>query len=151
MDVERTTAVTNVFVGVWKLESFSEHSDLSGLINPLGLTPVGLLIYTADGYVSAQLMKSNRIASKSDPWEPHTTSEGVDPRDGYIAYCGRYEVIETRSEVIHLPIVALDPNLVNQGQHRTFDFGANTLTLVTTRTRSNGETITSSLKWQRYL
>ena len=54
------------FVGVWTLESFTEQSGSSEELNPLGAAPVGFLIYTADGFVSAQLMRRDRKALGTD-------------------------------------------------------------------------------------
>jgi len=137
------------FVGVWTLESFTERSDRSEEFNPLGDKPTGFLIYTADGFVSAQLMRAKRELFKADPWEAAASSDAVDLTKDYIAYCGRYEVDEKSSEVIHLPLVALLPNLIYQEQHRRFRFDEDTLTLVTTRRRPNGSVIASTLLWRR--
>ena len=138
-----------LFVGVWTLESFTERSDASEEFYPLGEKPVGLLIYTADGFVSAQLMKPDRQELKTDPWVFEESKEGGDLTRGYIAYCGSYEVYEERGQVIHRPTVALLPNLINQEQHRSFKFESDTLTLVTTRKRVTGNVVESSLTWRR--
>jgi hypothetical protein len=137
------------FVGVWTLESFTERSDGAEESTPLGGEPLGLLIYTADGFVSAQLMRAKRESFKTDPWEAGAAVDGVDLTKDYIAYCGRYEVDDESSEVIHLPLVALLPNLIHQEQHRRFRFEEETLTLVTTRRRPNGSVVASTLLWRR--
>jgi hypothetical protein len=149
MRADKRTVAQNPFVGVWSLDRFTERSNSSEESNPLGIDPVGFLIYTADGYVSAQLMRSNRDPLKTDPWEAGASAEGADLTKGYIAYCGRYEVNEEKSGIIHLPLVALLPNLINHEQHRTFKFEDDTLTLVTMRRRSNGSVVDSTLIWRR--
>src|SRR5580704_16329747 len=65
------------FVGVWTLESFTEESDHDEESSPLGEQPLGFLIYTAGGFVSAQLMRAKRELLRSDPWETGN-SNGVD-------------------------------------------------------------------------
>lgn len=138
------------FVGVWTLESFTERSDRSEEFNPLGDKPTGFLIYTADGFVSAQLMQAKRELFKEEPWEAGASSDAVDLTKDYIAYCGRYEIDEKSSEAIHLPLVALLPNLIHQEQHRRFVFDRDTLTLVTTRRRPSGSVVVSTLLWRRH-
>jgi hypothetical protein len=149
MKNENVTKVRERFVGVWALESFTERSDADEKSAPLGEKPLGFLIYTSDGFVSAQLMRANRNSFTTDPWEAAASSDAVDLTKDYIAYCGRYEIDEKSSEVIHLPLVALLPNLIHQEQHRRFTFEGDTLTLVTTRRRPNGSVVVSTLLWRR--
>ncbi len=151
MEITDITDDMAPFVGVWKLERFTERSASLGDTSPLGQNPQGFLIYTADGFVSAQLMRSDREVLTTDPWDSETSTEGADLTRGYIAYCGSYVVHRERKEVIHRPVVALLPNLLNQEQHRNFKFEDDRLTLLTTRTRPSGGLIESSLVWRRSL
>ena len=149
MSNENVSKARERFVGVWTLESFTERSDADERSAPLGEKPLGFLIYTSDGFVSAQLMRAKRELFKADPWEAGASSDAVDLTKDYIAYCGRYEIDEKSSEVIHMPVVALLPNLIHQEQHRSFTFEEDTLTLVTSRGRLNGSVVTSTLLWRR--
>jgi hypothetical protein len=149
MNNENVGKARERFVGVWTLESFTERSDSNEISSPLGEEPLGFLIYTADGFVSAQLMRAKRELFKADPWEAGASSDALDLTKDYIAYCGRYEIDEKSSEVIHLPLVAFLPNLIQQEQHRRFTFDEDTLTLVTTRGRPNGSVVASTLLWRR--
>jgi Lipocalin-like domain len=148
MTVNDVSDARNRFIGVWTLESFTEKSDRDEESSPLGEKPLGFLIYTAGGFVSAQLMRAKRELLRSDPWETGN-SNGVDLTKDYIAYCGEYEIDEERAEVIHLPMVALLPGLLHRKQHRHFTFQEDTLTLVTTRTNPNGSVVASTLLWRR--
>jgi hypothetical protein len=148
MTVNDVSDARNRFIGVWTLESFTERSERDEESSPLGEQPFGFLIYTAGGFVSAQLMRAKRESFKSDPWQTGNM-DGVDLTKDYIAYCGRYEIDEKRVEVIHLPLVALLPGLIHQKQHRHFTFLGDTLTLVTTRTSPNGRVVASTLLWRR--
>jgi hypothetical protein len=48
-------------IGAWKLVSHRETSvDGSEPFEPLGHEPHGIIVYTPDGYLSAQLSKSGR-------------------------------------------------------------------------------------------
>ena len=79
MAMDSVPAARRPFVGVWTLESFTEKRGSSEEINPLGNAPLGFLIYTAEGIVSAQLMKRDRKALGTDPWD----AGGVDLTKGY--------------------------------------------------------------------
>ncbi|WP_396271448.1 lipocalin-like domain-containing protein [Granulicella arctica] len=149
MSTDSVLAARKPFVGVWTLESFTETTGSSEEVSPLGNAPLGFLIYTAEGFVSAQLMRRDREAVGSDPWAGEKSDEGADLTTGYIAYCGRYEVDESNSEVLHIPIVALLPNLVDREQHRSFKFEGRTLTLVIMQATSTGVMIKSRLVWNR--
>jgi hypothetical protein len=48
-------------VGAWELTSFIERDIATGVENhPFGKHPQGLILYTPDGYVSAQLQRPER-------------------------------------------------------------------------------------------
>ena len=48
-------------VGAWALMSFVERDIETGVENhPFGEHPLGLILYTPDGYVSAQLQRPER-------------------------------------------------------------------------------------------
>jgi len=50
-------------IGTWLLESYVEIDSVTGAPNyPLGISPRGIIMYTPDGYMSAQLQKSSRTA-----------------------------------------------------------------------------------------
>jgi hypothetical protein len=148
-DLERPK-LANQLVGVWTLESYrDEHPDGED-IHPFGPHPQGFLIYTADGFVSAQLMKPGRCAFHSSDWHNGTLEEYRESGSGYIAYCGRFEVDEEKATVTHIPSVALLPNLIDGRQCRSIDLHGDRLTLrVSGALVMNGVSITSRLDWKR--
>ncbi len=91
---------------------------------PFGPNPQGFLIYTVDGFVSAQLMKPDRPAFHSSDWHHGTPQEYEAAGSGYIAYCGTYEVDEVKATVTHIPSVALLPNLIDGRQCRSIEYKA---------------------------
>ena len=125
------------FVGVWMLERFTERAG-SSESNPVGIDPVGYLIYTADGFASGQLMRSKRVPLGDDPWNAGNSIQVANLSKDCIAYCGRYQVKCVRSEIIHMPIVALMPGLIEQELLRSFHFEDDTLTLATLHTHPTG-------------
>ncbi len=51
-------------VGAWKLVSYVEKpTDGSEPFYPMGTEPQGIIMYTPDGYMSAQLMRPGRPAA----------------------------------------------------------------------------------------
>jgi Lipocalin-like domain len=143
-------AITSQLVGVWTLVSFVSLQDGLEESFPFGPKPEGFLIYTSDGYVSAQLMKPGRSLFQSRDWQQATASEFQDAGSGYIGYCGVYAVDEEKETVTHFPSVALVPNLINGKQLRLVHLRGDRLTLRTTGSFvENGKSITSRLEWQR--
>ena len=108
--------------GVWTLVSYTDEQPDCEDAHPFGSQPQGFLIYTADGFVSAQLMKPGRSAFRSaDWWHKGTPEEYQEAGSGYIAYCGTYEVDEENATVTHIPSVALLPNLILGRQCRSIE------------------------------
>jgi hypothetical protein len=138
-------------VGVWALQSYTDEQDGAPNSYPLGPNPGGFLIYTEDGFVSAQLMNPARAAaSPSTNWQNRSQNELAQDVAGYIAYCGRYTLDEEQGTIIHLPSVALLPDLVDQQQHRTISLGHGLLTLHTDARRGTSEpSISSRLEWRK--
>jgi hypothetical protein len=55
-------------VGAWELTSFIERDIATGVENhPFGKHPQGLILYTPDGYVSAQLQRPERPPFADEP------------------------------------------------------------------------------------
>ena len=139
-------------VGVWTLVAYTDEQPGREDIHPFGPQPQGFLIYTADGFVSAQLMKPGRSAFQSSDWHHGTPEEYQESGSGYIAYCGRYEVDEEKATVTHIPSVALLPNLIHGRQVRSIDLHGDRLTLRAAGAPIiNGIPITSRLEWKRVI
>ena len=142
--------ISSRLIGVWTLVAYTEEKEGCKDANPLGLTPVGFLIYTPDGFVSAQLMKPGRSAFQSRDGHHGTPEEYVESGSGYIAYCGIYEVDEANETVTHIPTVALLPNLIHVRQLRAIKLNGDRLTLRTAGVPdADGVFVSSHLEWQR--
>ena len=68
--------------------AYTEEKEGYHGTNPLGPEPLGFLIYTPDGFVSAQLRKPGRSACQSRDWHLGTPEEYVESGSVYIAYRG---------------------------------------------------------------
>ncbi len=141
--------IASRLVGVWRLVSYKVEQERRENSYPLGPQPEGFLIYTPDGFVSAQLMKPGRSLFQSHDWNGGTADEYQQAGSGYIAYCGVYEVDEEKETVTHIPSVALVPNLILKGQPRSVTLSGDRLTLLAVVPVANGMSVTSRLEWQR--
>jgi len=144
------SSYANRLVGVWSLVTYTdEHEDCDDT-QPFGPNPQGFLIYTADGFVSAQLMKPGRPAFHSSDWHHGTAEEYQGSGSGYIAYGGTYEVDEQKATVTHIPSVSLLPNLINGRQRRSIDLQGDRLVLRATGVPVvGGVNVTSRLEWKK--
>jgi hypothetical protein len=143
-------AIASRLVGVWRLVSYTDEQEGREDSFPFGPAPEGFLIYTLDGFVSAQLMKPGRSLFHGDDWRAGTPDEYQKAGSGYIAYCGAYQVNEEKETVTHIPSVALVPNLILKGQVRDVTLSGDRLILCVARVPAgNGAPVTSRLEWQR--
>ncbi|HVR00317.1 MAG TPA: lipocalin-like domain-containing protein [Mycobacterium sp.] len=118
-------------LGAWRLVSYVEQDDRGGPVTfPLGRDAVGLIIYTSDGYMSAQLMRSGRHAYEQPDIAGGTTAQAAAAAEGYLAYSGPYDVDESASVVHHRVAVSLLPNWLGTVQLRHGSLKDNQLTLV---------------------
>lgn len=117
------------FIGTWRLLSYEIRRADGEIKYPWGQDPVGLLIYSGDGYMSVAMMSANRTRFVDKDVKKGTNEEKAAAVDTYVSYSGRYEINE--DTVIHRVDVCLFPNWVGNDQKRTFQFDGNRLTLST--------------------
>jgi hypothetical protein len=143
-------SIASQLTGVWKLVSYAVEQEGHESRFPFGPEPEGFLIYTPDGFVSAQLMKPARPLFRGHDWLGGTADEYQEAGSGYIAYCGTYQVDEEAETVTHTPLVALVPNLILKPQLRLVTLAGERLTLRTAAIPgAAGASVTSRLEWQR--
>jgi hypothetical protein len=142
------STIASQLVGVWRLVSYTVEQAGHKDSFPFGPEPEGFLIYTPDGFVSAQLMKPGRAPFQSHDWNGGTADEYQQAGSGYIAYCGVYEVDEEKKTVTHIPSVALVPNLILRGQLRSIILSGDRLSLSAVTAIANSGSVTSRLEWQ---
>jgi hypothetical protein len=137
-------------LGVWSLVNYTDEQLGRKDTLPFGPDPQGFLIYTADGFVSAQLMRTGRPAFHSSDWHHGTPQEYQASGSSYIAYCGTYEVDEEKATVTHIPSVSLLPNLIGGRQCRSIDLEGDRLVLRAAGAPvAGGLFVTSRLEWKR--
>lgn len=115
-------------LGGWVLESFVSRDAATGDVrHPFGEQPTGLILYTADGHMSAQLI-------------PGT--------DEFVSYGGRFDVDEAAATVTHHVMIATMPELLLHPQLRHARVEGDRLTLAASLT-ADGSTTHNTLVWRR--
>jgi Lipocalin-like domain len=138
-------------IGAWKLVSYVEEPvDGSAPFHPLGERPKGIIMYTPDGYMSAQLMRPERRPFASGDWFDGTEEEYREEASTYIAYSGPFHVDEEKRTLTHSMFVSLFPNWTGQTQPRVVKIEGDKLFLSTeSPLKSGGKIVMSYLQWQR--
>ena len=117
---------TKLLVGAWQLVFWEEALADGSIGYPYGRGAIGYLIYTGDGYMSAEIMDPDRRQSDPDfPLEAaagQTLSEGDRARaySTYLSYCGTYTV--EGDTVTHHVKAGLVPSWTGSDQRRRFTF-----------------------------
>ena len=120
----------NMILGASELVGFDARDTATGAVRqPLGHRPRGLILYTADGFMSAQLADSELAE--------------------YIAYSGPFHVDEQAATVRHDVRMATMPDLLSRPQLRQVAFDDGRLVLSATMSDETGTTTHSTLTWQR--
>jgi hypothetical protein len=106
---------------------------------PLGNNPLGTILYTPDGYMSAQLAR------------PGPDEDDQEPDGYYIAYSGPYDVDEQTRTVTHQVQVSVIPSWLGTNQIRQVQFREpGTLVLSTSEPRPrDGVMTTTTISWSR--
>jgi len=138
-------------IGAWKLVSYIETPmDGSPTRYPMGEKGQGIIMYTPDGYMSAQLMKPGRRNFASGDWFKGTPEEYAEEGSGYIAYSGPFHVDEAKQTLTHSMDVSLFPGWIGQTQPRVVKIEGKHLHLSAAAPFPSGGTmVTASLVWER--
>jgi hypothetical protein len=140
--------------GVWGLVSYTYNADDGSVLHPLGEQPQGFITYTPTGYMSAQLMRSDRkrfAKVRTTPAQPFTETheEIVDAYGSFVAYSGQYTIDRERNAVTHHLKVSLYPNWEGTSLTRFFEFEGNLLKLSTPPLEVSGKAGFSRVIWER--
>ena len=138
------------FVGAWRLVSAEFRTeDGSPAESPYGAEPQGILMYDAQGAMSAQLGQKNRQPFAIPDRLAGTPQEIKAAFESYQAYYGRYKVDEKEHVVIHTVTQALLPNWVGTEQRRYYKFKDGRLILRTPPFLVGGKRVTGELVWEK--
>jgi hypothetical protein len=142
-------------VGTWRLVSWESHRSDGTTVAPFdGAPTTGLIVYSADGFVSATLMQVGRaslgrpVRNSADVAE--AAGEDVEAAfKGYMAYCGRYSVADDGGSVTHHLECALYPDWVGTDLVRFATLEGDRLTLTTPPVKVGGAEQHGRLVWER--
>jgi len=136
------------FVGTWKLLTY-EVSRANGEVTfPKGRQPVGVLEYTREGRMSAQIMPEASATFPADHYNTATREQLRAALLDYVAYFGTFTVDEKEKKVIHHVLGSINPGFLRTDQKRSYEFSGNRLILSLTRT-VGGEEQSIRLTWER--
>lgn len=136
-----------VLIGAWRLERWEIVAGDGTRRHPFGAQPAGLLIYTADGCMSACIMAGDRPALSAPNPRRASAAERAAAFDGYFSYAGRYRV--SGSRVLHEIEIALNPAMVGTPQWRDAQLAGSELTLSASEPAANGGERLHRLVWRR--
>ena len=134
-----STGLRDRLIGAWRLVSYVEEPvDGSAPFYPLGQKPQGIIMYTPDGYMSAQLARPDRGRFTSGDWFKGTDEEYRAQASWYIAYTGPFHVDEDKKTLTHSMFISLFPDWTGQTQPRVVSFEGDNLHLNTSHRSSPG-------------
>src|SRR5262245_47205212 len=143
-------SVRDKFIGTWKLVSWKiEQADGEVTDSPLGSNPLGWIMYQSGGRMCVALMRPNRPKFASNNLVEATPEEIKAGFEGYMGYCGSYEVNEEERFVIHHLQLSWFPNWIGTDQKRYFEFTGNQLMLKTPPVTFLGAAQVHRLIWER--
>lgn len=110
-------------VGTWHLLDFVvTASDGRAPRRPMGEDPHGLIIYGADGWMSAVLSRRDRASlGKGSMERAHRapSASRAEAFNSYLSYAGRWRL--DGAEVVHTLVMSMIPDIVGTEQRRTVD------------------------------
>jgi hypothetical protein len=143
-------------VGAWKLLAFERHAPSGEVTEPFGPSPLGSLLYTADGRVSVHLLQPDRPAFKGPSFRDGSDVEVRAAFEGYFGYFGRYRVdVKADAEggvtgsVTHHVEGCAFPNYVGTDRTRALALKGDRLTLTTPRGDDGDEVAWYRVVWER--
>lgn len=117
------------FVGAWELIATERRNAQGSLLGEALPGYRGLIIYSSEGYVSAQLMGPGRPSLTTADRANWTVNDRAAAFDTFIAYYGPFRVDEAAGVVIHSVQGAASPAMVCSDQVRVFRFEEDRLVL----------------------
>jgi Lipocalin-like domain len=147
-DEQRVVRPDEIF-GTWRLIAYTAEDDQGGAFHyPLGSDAHGFLMYTTDGYMSVHMMRRAREAYEHPDISGGTAAQFAGAAQGYLAYCGPFDIDAATGTVRHLVEVSLLPNWIQTVQLRCPLLDSDSLTM-NANYAVGSATVTSVLRWVR--
>jgi Lipocalin-like domain len=133
-------------VGTWQLQRWQCSYEDGTTTEPFGVGAEGLLLYSADGWMSACIMAPGRPPLSTPNPREAPEGERAAAFDGYFSYAGRWRIVDGR--VQHEVTLALNPGMVGTLQLRDAELSGHGLTLSATEPVRGGTRL-HRLEWRR--
>jgi len=140
MSSEAATSIQSTrerLIGCWRLVNYEIKSESGETRRPIGDDPRGTILYTQDGYMSAQLVR------------PGPYDQNDQPIAYYIAYSGPYDVDEQTGMLTHHVQVSVIPSWLGTAQMRQAHFYGRDVLVLSEPKRTPEDVITHILTWAR--
>jgi hypothetical protein len=121
--------VARDLVGTWRLLGWEAIRPDGAVSHPLGPEVEGLVIYGADGWMSAAMMSRGRAPLSAGRARAAPDAERAAAFDGFVAYSCRWRLVDGIIE--HEAVVALNPSMVGTRQLRRASFEGRRLVVST--------------------
>jgi hypothetical protein len=122
-----STVTPNPLLGSWQLVRWEiTYDDGRPPTWPFGEHATGLIVYSADGFMSACIAAAARAPLSSASVRSAPVAERVASFESYFHYAGPYQLRESATglEVVHTVSHSLNPNFVGSKQVRRVALGA---------------------------
>lgn len=142
-------SVEDALVGVWTFGSYETKGiDGDDVAYPLGEHATGMIMYTADGYMSVQISAADRPEYADGSLHGGTEPERAAAAAGYLAYAGTCSV--DGDVITHRPVASLFPNWEGSDVPRRAVIEDGTLSLdLLEPIQQEGQARTGTLRWHR--
>jgi hypothetical protein len=140
-------SVEDRLVGTYRLLSMEHFSEDGEVGRPFGENPKGFIIYTAEGYMSAILMRADRPDFADADILAATDAERVAAFASSSAYAGRWEIVG--DQIIHHLEVTTYPNWTGTDQPRNFELSDTHFTLFPPKMLMQGKIRHGRVRFER--
>jgi hypothetical protein len=127
--VKVAKVIARELVGTWRLLGWEAIRPDGAVSHPLGPEVEGLVIYGADGWMSAAMMSRGRAPLSAGRARAAPDAERAAAFDGFLAYSCRWRLVHGIIE--HEVVVALNPAMVGTRQLRRASFEGRKLVVST--------------------
>lgn len=115
-------------VGSWQLVRWTiEYPDGRAPTLPFGADALGLIVYAADGWMTATMCRRQRAGLSSPTAARASVESKAQAFDEYLSYGGRWHL--EGDAVVHEVLVSMNPSLIGLPQRRVARLGADGMQL----------------------
>ena len=146
---EQNKFTKEMVVGIWSLVSYETEDSEGNKTYPMGENCEGFIMYHPEGYMSAQMMTPGRPKYAGGGLHTGTQEEMATAAQGYLAYCGPYEVDEQNQIVTHHMSVSMNPTWLGDTQPRYVKLDGDILDITSPPVIVDGKEQNTRLIWKR--